>query len=100
MVGVRADPLPMKTVLIKLDHHLRTDNVSTAGVDQVADGAPTPLHQEHELSRDVCGADDAISGQATVEASELLPGGGLGSVVGGRHGGAEYHRGYNNKVSM
>ena len=90
----------MKAVLIKLDHHLWTDNVSTASVDQVADGAPTPLHQEHEFSRDVCGTDDAISGQATVEASELLPGGGLGSVVGGGHGGAEFHRGYCNKVSM
>ena len=90
----------MKAVLIKLDHHLRTDNVSTASVDQVTDGAPTPLHQEHEFSRDVCGTDDAISGQATVETSELLPGGGLGSVVGGRHGGTEVHRGYCNKVSM
>ena len=59
--------VPAESLLVELDHHLRTLHVGLPGRHQVGLVTSLPLDEEHQLPRAVCGSDNPLRLQTSVK---------------------------------
>merc|ERR1719508_235712 len=64
--------IPVETILVKLDDHLRDLDVSLLGGHEIRLVAILPLDEEEELPRLVSRSDDLLGGETPGESSGLL----------------------------